>query len=397
MVTEDDYIDYLAQTELAAVVPVSLAAKLRRSHFLFLGYTMADWNLRVVLDRLWGDEPLSYHSWAVQPSRSRSSGSSGGGATSTSSSCRSSEYVATSAATCARRPESDERRRGRRARRTRASRRSRTPSSTPCSSSAASASGSDRREPARVAADGALRAERRRQELAAPRRRRASPARRCRSRAVVVVLVVGRRSAARARRRRRRPPGTSRRRRARSPRRSRAAPQAVGGDVYICSISSRSTSSTTGRGGPGRSRTSSPAAVREPGLRVELPRSALREDALAKLDAFKARIPNLFANYLRLDHLDRDGGARGDPRPDRALQPLRARRVEVEPELVDAVLDQVAGGGSTSAGRPRGRRRRTRTGSRRRTCSSCSSGSGRSSARRVRPCSAWRRSRSRRR
>jgi hypothetical protein len=67
VVTEDDYIDYLAQSEIAAAVPVSLAARLRRSHFLFLGYTMADWNLRVILHRLWGDQPLSYHSWAVQP------------------------------------------------------------------------------------------------------------------------------------------------------------------------------------------------------------------------------------------------------------------------------------------------------------------------------------------
>ena len=67
VVTEDDYIDYLAQAEIANVVPVSLAARLRRSHFLFLGYTMADWNLRVVLNRLWGDQPLTYRSWAVQP------------------------------------------------------------------------------------------------------------------------------------------------------------------------------------------------------------------------------------------------------------------------------------------------------------------------------------------
>jgi hypothetical protein len=29
---------------------------------------MADWNLRVVLNRLWSDQPLSYRSWAVQPS-----------------------------------------------------------------------------------------------------------------------------------------------------------------------------------------------------------------------------------------------------------------------------------------------------------------------------------------
>ena len=67
VVTEDDYIDYLAQTEIAAAVPVSLAARLRRSHFLFLGYTMADWNLASILHRLWGDQPFSYRSWALQP------------------------------------------------------------------------------------------------------------------------------------------------------------------------------------------------------------------------------------------------------------------------------------------------------------------------------------------
>src|SRR6266571_2229944 len=66
VVTEDDYIDYLSKSDVAGAVPVGLAAKLRRSHFLFLGYTMADWNLRVVLNRLWSDQPLSYRSWAVQ-------------------------------------------------------------------------------------------------------------------------------------------------------------------------------------------------------------------------------------------------------------------------------------------------------------------------------------------
>src|SRR3954470_21865611 len=67
VVTEDDSIEYLAQSEVADLVPVALGARLRRSHFLFLGYTMADWNLRLLLHRLWGDQPLSYRSWAVQP------------------------------------------------------------------------------------------------------------------------------------------------------------------------------------------------------------------------------------------------------------------------------------------------------------------------------------------
>jgi|RhiMethySRZTD1v2_1073278.scaffolds.fasta_scaffold157079_1 DNA-binding SARP family transcriptional activator len=66
VITEDDYIDYLGRSELTAVVPVALAAKLRRSHFLFLGYDMADWNLRLILNRIWGERPMGYRSWAVQ-------------------------------------------------------------------------------------------------------------------------------------------------------------------------------------------------------------------------------------------------------------------------------------------------------------------------------------------
>jgi DNA-binding SARP family transcriptional activator len=66
VITEDDYIDYLGHSELTSVVPVSLAAKLRRSHFLFLGYEMADWNLRLILNRIWGEQPVAYRSWAVQ-------------------------------------------------------------------------------------------------------------------------------------------------------------------------------------------------------------------------------------------------------------------------------------------------------------------------------------------
>jgi len=62
VVTEDDYIDY---GDIGSAVPVALAAKLRRSHFLFLGYAMADWNLRLVLGRIWGSEGVMWRSWAV--------------------------------------------------------------------------------------------------------------------------------------------------------------------------------------------------------------------------------------------------------------------------------------------------------------------------------------------
>jgi DNA-binding SARP family transcriptional activator len=67
VITEDDYIDYLPGSDLAATVPVGLAARLRRSHFLFLGYGMREWNLRLVLNRLWAGTPVNYRSWAVAP------------------------------------------------------------------------------------------------------------------------------------------------------------------------------------------------------------------------------------------------------------------------------------------------------------------------------------------
>jgi DNA-binding SARP family transcriptional activator len=67
VVSEDDYIGYLAQTEITSVLPVTIAAKLRRSHFLFLGYPLRDWTLRVFLQRIWLDERPSYRSWAIQP------------------------------------------------------------------------------------------------------------------------------------------------------------------------------------------------------------------------------------------------------------------------------------------------------------------------------------------
>jgi DNA-binding SARP family transcriptional activator len=65
VVSEDDYIGYLVETGIGGVLPVTLAARLRRSHFLFLGYGVLDWSLRVFLHRLWPDEQVSYRSWAL--------------------------------------------------------------------------------------------------------------------------------------------------------------------------------------------------------------------------------------------------------------------------------------------------------------------------------------------
>jgi hypothetical protein len=65
VITEDDYIEYLSQTGVESIVPLQIRNKLRYSHFLFLGYAMRDWNLRVFLHRMFGKRPLNT-SWAVQ-------------------------------------------------------------------------------------------------------------------------------------------------------------------------------------------------------------------------------------------------------------------------------------------------------------------------------------------
>ncbi len=64
VITEDDYIDYIEQEPLEQQLPQSLRTKLQDNHFLFLGYSLSDWNLRVFLRRLRKDL-RSYESWAV--------------------------------------------------------------------------------------------------------------------------------------------------------------------------------------------------------------------------------------------------------------------------------------------------------------------------------------------
>ena len=66
VITEDHYIDYLTHGDITMLLPSVVTARLRNSHFLFLGYSLKDWNLRVILSRIWGQQGLDYGSWAVQ-------------------------------------------------------------------------------------------------------------------------------------------------------------------------------------------------------------------------------------------------------------------------------------------------------------------------------------------
>jgi SIR2-like protein len=66
VITEDHYIEFLQRTEITKLVPLSLLPALQASHFLFLGYSLRDWNLRVILQRIWEEQEHGWSSWAVQ-------------------------------------------------------------------------------------------------------------------------------------------------------------------------------------------------------------------------------------------------------------------------------------------------------------------------------------------
>ncbi len=102
-----------------------------------------------------------------------------------------------------------------------------------------------------------------------------------------------------------------------------------------------------GEDGEGSFAVEFPRLVNEPNLHVNFMLS-IREDAWAKLDRFEGRIPALFGNYVRVEHLDREAARDAIEGPvkewNRRLAPGEAS-YDLEPALVDAVIDAAADGG----------------------------------------------------
>lgn len=102
--------------------------------------------------------------------------------------------------------------------------------------------------------------------------------------------------------------------------------------------------------GPGTFATEFPNVVNNPALPVNFIVS-FREDALAKLDFFKVRMPGLFGNFLRIDHLSREGGEAAIKGPlerynqqiknNGLSQAVSFEEVGIEEDLVSEVLKQV--------------------------------------------------------
>ena len=65
VISEDHYSEYLALTPEESL-PLGLKERLLASRLLFLGYSLTDWNLRVLLHRIRSEQRVGTRSWAVQ-------------------------------------------------------------------------------------------------------------------------------------------------------------------------------------------------------------------------------------------------------------------------------------------------------------------------------------------
>jgi SIR2-like domain/Caspase domain len=66
VITEDDFSKYLSHSDISQLLPPSIAKRVRNSHFLFLGYGMNAWSVRVLFNRIWGERGLDFPSWSIQ-------------------------------------------------------------------------------------------------------------------------------------------------------------------------------------------------------------------------------------------------------------------------------------------------------------------------------------------
>jgi SIR2-like domain len=70
IVTEDDFIN-MARSKIAGLLPNNVLTRIRSSHLWFLGYSMQDWSLRVMLWDLWnrqnGYQWKNFYNSAIEP------------------------------------------------------------------------------------------------------------------------------------------------------------------------------------------------------------------------------------------------------------------------------------------------------------------------------------------
>jgi hypothetical protein len=66
VIAEDHYLAYLTGQNVKDLLPVTIRERLTRCHFLFLGYGLRDWNLRVMMHQIATKRLRQFYSWAIQ-------------------------------------------------------------------------------------------------------------------------------------------------------------------------------------------------------------------------------------------------------------------------------------------------------------------------------------------
>jgi SIR2-like domain len=67
VITEDDYVEFLTRMTRTNVIPHAFAKPFKTRPFLFLGYGLYDWNLRVLLNSIQAyRENPKFRSWAIE-------------------------------------------------------------------------------------------------------------------------------------------------------------------------------------------------------------------------------------------------------------------------------------------------------------------------------------------
>jgi hypothetical protein len=61
VITTDHYSDYSSFSE----IPITIRQEFQMRNFLFLGYSLSDWNLQMIFRRIWREQKLGRESWTI--------------------------------------------------------------------------------------------------------------------------------------------------------------------------------------------------------------------------------------------------------------------------------------------------------------------------------------------
>lgn len=73
LITEDDYVELFSRMGAQTAIPAQFLKEFKENHFLFLGFGLQDWHMRVILHTIRRDwrQSKKFNSWAIQHKTTR--------------------------------------------------------------------------------------------------------------------------------------------------------------------------------------------------------------------------------------------------------------------------------------------------------------------------------------